>query len=47
MGKMDKTSKLQERAKKTMPLGVNSNGRYWGEKVTPYFKKEKARMSGM
>lgn len=41
MGKMDKTSKLQERAKKTMPLGVNSNGRYWGEKVTPYFKKGK------
>ncbi|MEW6367082.1 MAG: guanitoxin biosynthesis PLP-dependent transaminase GntE [Acidobacteriota bacterium] len=32
---------LQQRASKVMPLGVNSNFRYWGEGVTPYMKKAK------
>ncbi len=38
---MDKSKKLQERAFKVMPLGVNSNSRYWGKGRTPYFKKGK------
>jgi glutamate-1-semialdehyde 2,1-aminomutase len=33
--------KLQKRAKTVLPLGVNSNFRYWGEKITPYYKKAK------
>lgn len=41
MGERKKTFQIQERAMKTMPLGVNSNGRYWGEKQTPYFQKGK------
>ena len=41
MDKRKKTSQMQERAMKTMPLGVNSNGRYWGKKVTPYFQRGK------
>lgn len=32
---------LQKRAQKVMPLGVNSNFRYWGEGITPYVKKAK------
>ncbi len=32
---------LQKRAKKVLPLGVNSNFRYWGENITPYVKKGK------
>lgn len=32
---------LQKRAKKVLPLGVNSNFRYWGEEITPYVKKAK------
>ena len=32
---------LQERAKKIIPLGVNSNFRYWGEGITPYVEKGK------
>ncbi len=31
-----KTHALQERAQKVIPLGVNSNFRYWGQKKTPY-----------
>jgi glutamate-1-semialdehyde 2,1-aminomutase len=30
---------LQRRAQKVIPLGVNSNFRYWGEGVTPYVDK--------
>ena len=41
MDKRKKTSQMQERAMKTMPLGVNSNGSYWGKKVTPYFQRGK------
>ena len=29
---------LQQRAEKVLPLGVNSNFRYWGEGITPYVK---------
>jgi glutamate-1-semialdehyde 2,1-aminomutase len=39
--KFDKSKSLQERAKKVLPLGVNSNFRYWGEGITPYVKKAK------
>jgi len=36
-----KSSALQKRAFKVMPLGVNSNFRYWGEGITPYMQKAK------
>ncbi len=32
---------LQERARKVIPLGVNSNFRYWGDRLTPYVKRAK------
>jgi len=32
---------LQQRAEKVLPLGVNSNFRYWGEGITPYVDKAK------
>ena len=32
---------LQQRAQKIVPLGVNSNFRYWGEGMTPYMQKAK------
>jgi glutamate-1-semialdehyde 2,1-aminomutase len=32
---------MQKRAQKVMPLGVNSNFRYWGEGVTPYVDRAK------
>lgn len=38
---MNKTAALQERAMKSIPLGVNSNGRYWGKGITPYFQRGK------
>ena len=41
MSKLTKTNRLQERAMKSIPLGVNSNGRFWGENKTPYFKAGK------
>ncbi len=31
-----KSQDLQKRAGKVIPLGVNSNFRYWGEAITPY-----------
>jgi len=31
-----KTQALQLRAQKVLPLGVNSNFRYWGQGITPY-----------
>src|SRR5215213_7517681 len=37
----EKTRALQKRAKITLPLGVNSNFRYWGEEITPYVQKAK------
>ena len=36
-----KSSALQKRAYKVMPLGVNSNFRFWGEDITPYMQKAK------
>ena len=36
-----KTHALQKRAQEVIPLGVNSNFRYWGDKVTPYMDKAK------
>ncbi|MBE0683866.1 MAG: aspartate aminotransferase family protein [Anaerolineales bacterium] len=36
-----KTQSLQQRAQKVLPLGVNSNFRYWGEGITPYVQKAK------
>src|SRR5512147_292940 len=35
------THSLQQRAQKVMPLGVNSNFRYWGDGLTPYVEKAK------
>ena len=34
--KNDKSNALQRRAMSLMPLGVNSNFRFWGEGMTPY-----------
>lgn len=36
-----KSQSMQKRAQKVMPLGVNSNFRYWGEGITPYVEKGK------
>jgi glutamate-1-semialdehyde 2,1-aminomutase len=36
-----KNNALQKRASKVMPLGVNSNFRFWGEGITPYMQKAK------
>lgn len=36
-----KTHALQERAQKVIPLGVNSNFRYWGQQKTPYVSHAK------
>jgi glutamate-1-semialdehyde 2,1-aminomutase len=36
-----KSNTLQKRAERVMPLGVNSNFRYWGEGITPYVQKAK------
>jgi len=36
-----KSRSLQQRAEKVLPLGVNSNFRYWGEGLTPYVDKAK------
>jgi glutamate-1-semialdehyde 2,1-aminomutase len=37
----EKSRALQKRALNVMPLGVNSNFRYWGDGITPYVKKAK------
>jgi glutamate-1-semialdehyde 2,1-aminomutase len=36
-----KSNALQKRAFKVMPLGVNSNFRFWGDGITPYMQKAK------
>ena len=36
-----KSQAMQKRAEKVLPLGVNSNFRYWGEGLTPYVDKAK------
>ena len=37
----EKSNALQRRASSVMPLGVNSNFRYWGEEITPYVMRGK------
>lgn len=37
----DKSRELQKRAQRVLPLGVNSNFRYWGEGITPYVNRGK------
>ncbi len=37
----EKSRELQERAFQRLPLGVNSNFRFWGEGITPYVQKAK------
>ena len=37
----EKSIALQRRALQVLPLGVNSNFRYWGEGITPYVQKAK------
>ena len=41
MKNFNKNAEVQLRAEKVLPLGVNSNFRYWGEGITPYVKKAK------
>lgn len=41
MKNFEKNAELQKRAKRVLPLGVNSNFRYWGEGITPYVQKAK------
>ena len=36
-----KSIALQERAARVLPLGVNSNFRYWGDRMTPYVGRAK------
>jgi glutamate-1-semialdehyde 2,1-aminomutase len=36
-----KSQLMQSRALKSLPLGVNSNFRYWGDGITPYLAKAK------
>jgi glutamate-1-semialdehyde 2,1-aminomutase len=37
----EKSRALQKRAQQVLPLGVNSNFRYWGEGITPYAQRAK------
>ena len=37
----EKSNAMQRRALSVMPLGVNSNFRYWGEGITPYVQRAK------
>jgi glutamate-1-semialdehyde 2,1-aminomutase len=37
----DQSRHLQKRAEEVIPLGVNSNFRYWGKGITPYMAKAK------
>jgi glutamate-1-semialdehyde 2,1-aminomutase len=36
-----KTQALQKRAQESIPLGVNSNFRFWGDGITPYVERAK------
>jgi glutamate-1-semialdehyde 2,1-aminomutase len=36
-----KSIALQQRAQQVLPLGVNSNFRYWGPEITPYVDRAK------
>src|SRR5512144_1615242 len=35
------TRTLQKRAQEVMPLGVNSNFRFWGQGITPYVERSR------
>mgnify|MGYP005857201835 CR=1 FL=1 len=37
--RFEKSKALQKEAEQLMPLGVNSNFRYWGDGITPYMEK--------
>jgi glutamate-1-semialdehyde 2,1-aminomutase len=37
----EKSNAIQKRAQQVIPLGVNSNFRYWGDGMTPYVSKAK------
>jgi glutamate-1-semialdehyde 2,1-aminomutase len=37
----EKSRAMQKRAEQVIPLGVNSNFRYWGEGITPYVHRAK------
>jgi glutamate-1-semialdehyde 2,1-aminomutase len=39
--KWERNTALQQRAQGLIPLGVNSNFRYWGDGITPYLQKAK------
>ena len=39
--KFDQSNSIQNRAQKVIPLGVNSNFRYWGDGMTPYVSRAK------
>ncbi len=41
MRNFKENAELQKRAQKVLPLGVNSNFRYWGDGITPYVKRAK------
>jgi len=41
MKNFNRSIALQKRAMETLPLGVNSNFRYWGPEITPYLHKAK------
>jgi glutamate-1-semialdehyde 2,1-aminomutase len=41
MKNWQKNQDVQKRAQRVLPLGVNSNFRYWGEGLTPYVKRAK------
>ncbi len=41
MNNFKQNSLLQQRASRVLPLGVNSNFRYWGKDITPYVRKGK------
>lgn len=41
MKNFSKSAQMQQKAKALMPLGVNSNFRYWGEGITPYVERGK------
>jgi glutamate-1-semialdehyde 2,1-aminomutase len=38
-----KTQLMQKRAQEVLPLGVNSNFRFWGDGITPYVEKAKGQ----
>jgi glutamate-1-semialdehyde 2,1-aminomutase len=41
MKNWQKNQEVQRRAQRVLPLGVNSNFRFWGEGLTPYVKRAK------